>query len=239
MSLKGKIVEIGELDQSHKVTLYQLMNSFYDDLTSEAFYRDLDNKDHCILLLNQFGSIVGFSTQVSISLEVEGRQVAGVFSGDTIIHPDYWGSLELFKVFTKQYILGRNKADSIYWFLISKGYKTYKMLPLFFNEFYPNYRVETPEFEQKLMNEFGKTYYPEEYNLNTGVIHYKGIKDKLKEGVADVTERQLKDPDVAFFLRANPEYGIGNDLVCVTYLSEDNLNYTAKRLLLGKDKASE
>ena len=239
MSLQGKIMGINELNQSHRSKLYQLMNAFYDDITPEAFSRDLEKKDHCILLLDQKGIIQGFSTQMILDVHVNGKPVSGVFSGDTIIHPDYWGSIELFKTFTRQYIAGRKGSDALYWFLISKGYKTYKMLPLFFNEFYPNFRKTTPVFEQDVMHAFGKSLYPEDYDPGTGVIQYKGLTDKLKPGLADASTRRHKDRDVAFFLEANPGHAQGNDLVCLTRLAEDNLNRTAQRLLLGKEHSHE
>ncbi|MDW7670457.1 MAG: hypothetical protein SCK57_08965 [Bacillota bacterium] len=140
MTLQGKMVAVGQLNDRDRANLYRLMAAFYDDVTPEAFHRDLEEKDHSILLLDEDGTIQGFSTQKMLQVEAAGRRVTGVFSGDTIIHPDHWGSLELFKVFARHYIAEQKEQEPLYWFLISKGYKTYKMLPLFFNEFYPDYR---------------------------------------------------------------------------------------------------
>lgn len=241
MIVQGKMVEISELNQVHRSRLYSLMNTFYDDATPEAFHRDLEEKDHCILLLDEGGTIQGFSTQKVLRVQAQGRQVTGVFSGDTIIHPEHWGSLELFRVFVRHFIAGRKMDDSqepFYWFLISKGYKTYKMLPLFFNDFFPDYRRITPAFERAVIHAFGHSRYPDEYDPDTRVIRYAGTKDKLKPGVADVTERHRRDPHVSFFLESNPDYAQGNDLVCLTRLAEDNLNRTAQRLFLGKRQDS-
>ena len=233
MTLNGEIVEAHLLNEKEKENMYILMNEFYDDVTPVAFMKDLREKDYCILLLDENGEIKGFSTQKIMNLDINGENIFGVFSGDTIIHKNYWGSLELYKIFAQYFINYGKKYKFFYWFLISKGYKTYKMLPLFFNHFYPNYKVKTPKFEQAIMDSFGKFKYPQEYDKRTGVICYKGIKDRLKEGVADITEKQLKDKNIEFFIQENPDYFKGNDLVCVAQIVEENLKKTSQRLLLG------
>lgn len=63
---------------------------------------------------------------------------------------------------------------------------------------------------KKIMDNFGENFYPKEYNKKTGVIEYKKIKkDKLKEGVADITERHLKNKDIKFFSRKKSQIFYG------------------------------
>lgn len=224
----SKFIAIDEITDSEKVQMLNLMKEFYDDVLDRAFNDDLKEKDYCIILYNENGSVKGFSTQKEMSIETSKKTINGIFSGDTIIHKDYWGSLELYKEFARAFI--KDGDEDFYWFLISKGYKTYKMLPLFFKDFYPNYKKRTPSFEQEIMDEFGKKNFPLDYDKNSGVIKYKGIKDKLKDGVADITERQRRDKDIKYFTQINPEHIGGDDLVCLAKLNQDNLRNTAKRL---------
>lgn len=235
VELHGNIIEVQQLTEQEKKTMFSLMELFYDDTTYSVFIKDLEEKDYCILLFDSDNKIKGFSTQKIMSVAVGKEIVFGVFSGDTIIHKDYWGSMELYKLFAKFFIRYGKQYGSFYWFLISKGYKTYKMLPLFFNKFYPNCNERTPAFEQEIIHSFAQGKYPDEYDREAGVIFYKGIKDKLKAGVADVTEKQVKDIHVSYFLKLNPEYFKGNDLVCIAKLTEENLKPVARRLLLGRD----
>jgi len=232
--LHGKIVEAKLLTEQDRKEMFSLMEEFYDDTALNVFMKDLEEKDYCILLFDEVGRIKGFSTQKIMSVEVEGENVYGVFSGDTIIHKEYWGSIELYKLFAKYFISYGKRYGNFYWFLISKGYKTYRMLPLFFKEFYPNYRVETPTYEKGIMDSLGAAKYSDEYDKERGVILYKGTKDRLKAGVADITEKQLKDADILHFLKLNPEYYKGNDIVCLAKLTEGNLKPAIRRLLLGK-----
>jgi hypothetical protein len=234
MELHGRITEVGQLTEQDKQAMFLLMAEFYDDTAFPVFIRDLSEKDYCILLYDASNIIQGFSTQKIMAVDVGGAPVYGVFSGDTIIHKDYWGSMELFRVFARFYIDYGKRYENFYWFLISKGYKTYKMLPVFFNEFYPNYRTVTPPHEQAIIAAFGRQKYPDEFDPQSGVIFYKGVKDKLKAGVADITAKQLRDKDIVHFLQLNPGHQKGYDLVCLTRLTEDNFKPAAQKLLLGK-----
>ncbi len=234
LALYGKVIDTALLGKEDKQTMFYLMDEFYDNVSMKVFQEDLSEKDHCILLVDEKGDIKGFSTQKVMSVDIGLKKVWGVFSGDTIIHRDYWGSFELFKVFAQYYVRFGEQYGVFYWFLISKGYKTYKMLPLFFNEFYPKFNKKTPEFELAVMNSFGNKKYPLEYDAKRGVIVYGGKRDRLKEGVADILEKQLKDENIEFFTRINPGYIEGDDLVCLTKLSRDNFNKTAQRLFLRK-----
>jgi hypothetical protein len=231
MEIRSNIKLISLITETEKKEMFQLMKEFYDNVDGQIFIRDLLDKDYCIMLYNEENIVKGFSTGKEIHVEVDGKLIKGIFSGDTIIHKDYWGRMDLYKEFARNFV--KSGSEEYYWFLISKGYKTYKMLPLFFKEFYPNYKVSTPLDEKKIMDAFGLSMYPMDYNKETGVNEYKSIKDKLKEGVADITEKQLKDMDIKFFIEENPGYIYGNDLVCLAKLNQENLRKTAERLFRG------
>lgn len=231
MEIRSNIKLISLITETEKKEMFQLMKEFYDNVDGQIFIRDLLDKDYCIMLYNEENIVKGFSTGKEIHVEVDGKLIKGIFSGDTIIHKDYWGRMDLYKEFARNFV--KSGSEEYYWFLISKGYKTYKMLPLFFKEFYPNYKVSTPLDEKKIMDAFGLSMYPMDYNKETGVNEYKSIKDKLKEGVADITEKQLKDMDIKFFIEENPGYIYGNDLVCLAKLNQKNLRKTAERLFRG------
>lgn len=228
--LYGEIINMDTITNKDIMSMYKLMVEFYDNMEYENFIEDLRNKDYCIILRNEIREIKGFSTQKIIRLNVNNRVIHGVFSGDTIIHKEYWGNFELHKVFTKFFFDYGEKYREFYWFLISKGYKTYKMIPMFFKKAYPNYREDTPKEIQELIIAFGRSAYPNEFDHKDGVIKYNKIKDKLKEGIADIDEKKLRDRDIEFFVQKNPTYKEGNDLVCITSLKRENLKPAANRL---------
>lgn len=232
--LTGEVMAVKMLTEQNRQDMFRLMAEFYQDTEWSVFLRDLAEKQYCILLFDAEHRLRGFSTQQILQFDVAGEAITGVFSGDTIIHRECWGSMELYRVFARYFMDFGKRYGTFYWFLITKGYKTYKMLPLFFKDYYPSYKGATPDFEQQIMEGYGRLKYPEEYDPQSGLILYRGKKDKLKPGVADITEKQLRDADIRYFLRRNPEYYAGYDLVCLARFTEDNLRPGVQRLILGK-----
>lgn len=232
--LKGTVRPIAEFSEKEISAMYKLMAEFYDDTDEGVFRRDFFGKDYCLVLCSENGDIVGFTTQKVIELSVNGKKVHGIFSGDTIIHKAYWGDIELFRVWARFWFKFAERYDEFYWFLICKGYKTYRMLPLFWTEFYPNYRTETPEYEQAIIDAYALEIYPDEYNKESGVIEYKSLKDKLKTGVADVGAHEMKNKDIAFFCNKNPDYVKGNDIACLAKIDKAVLKKRVVELLFNE-----
>jgi hypothetical protein len=137
----------------------------------------------------------------------------------------------LFRVWSKFWFEYAEKFDEFYWFLICKGYKTYRILPLFWETFYPDYRCETPLREKKIIDAYAGMLYPEEYNPESGVIEYRSQKDKLRPGVGDIGERELRNRDIEFFSRANPGYTDGNDIACLARIDKAFLKKRSGRIL--------
>lgn len=232
--LKGKVLPISDHSESDISAMYALMSEFYDNTSEDVFRRDFFDKDYCLSLYSETGELVGFTTQKLLELQVDGKPINGIFSGDTIIHKEYWGDIELFRVWARFWFEFAEKYDEFYWFLVCKGYKTYRIMPLFWDEFFPNYRAETPELERKIIDAYAGRLYPNEYNPETGVIEYKSTKDKLKAGVADIGEHELKNKDIAFFCERNPGYIIGNDLACLARINKAALKKRTRALLFNE-----
>ena len=223
--------------------MFKLMTTYFNSMDRNDFEKDLKEKDWVVVLKDVLnGKIQGFSTFMLLNeMIIEGIRVKAIFSGDTIINFRYWGEKELFKIFgnfvfslSQKY---KQRKIKLFWFLISMGYKTYRLLPCFFKEFYPRYDKKTPHFEQKVLDTFACQKFPLEYENNTGLIHFDKPKECLKPGVADVGERRLKNPHIKFFCERNPLYMRGDELACITEFSEENLKLSACKVIFG-DKTS-
>ena len=212
--MTGKMVPLADITEADITAMYALMEQYYEQTDAETFRRDMAAKDY-VLTLRDEGEIVGFSTQKVLTVEVDGKGVSGVFSGDTIIRRDHWGEQELFRIWSQFWFPYARNFDEFWWFLICKGYKTYRILPTFWEEFYPTFCRETPAHEQAVMDAYAKALYPDEYEPSSGVIVYRHEKDRLRPGVADADEHRLKNKDIAYFCERNPGWQQGNDLVCL------------------------
>lgn len=236
MGLKSELLSINAITRLERDGMFQLMDEYYDHIGHESFENDLMEKDSALVLRDKEGILQGFTTIKVFGLNIDGLPVRLVFSGDTIINKHHWGSLELHRswIRTVYSMVGGDKGEA-YWLLMSKGYKTYRFLPVYFHDFYPRHNKETPVFEKKIIDAFGEFRQPGHYDPATGVIYLNGEKDFLKKGVADITDKHLKDPHIRFFVKMNPGYLKGDELVCLTKLSAENMKPMVLRYLQEPD----
>jgi hypothetical protein len=232
MKLYGKLVSPHELNINQRDSMFYLMNCYFEGVIREAFESDLNDKKWVIVLYDKLShNIQGFSTLQPLEVKVHNQPIRAVYSGDTIINKKYWGETELASIWGSLILklIEDDPNTPLYWFLISKGYRTYKFLPAYFNEFYPRYDKITPEFEQQLLCSLAKKKFSELYDQSSGVIScIKG--DHLNKEMAMIDTAHLNNPHVRFFLHKNPNYWKGEELACLTLLSTDNFRPLAKRI---------
>jgi len=221
--LVTKTLKLSSLSQSDVKTMFHLMCEYYEDVTWKEYRRDLYKKDAVILLRDRnTQEIKGFSTLLNIRMIINGKKVFGVFSGDTVIDKKYWGQRVLGKAFLKYLVIEKLKRvfRSYWWFLMSKGYKTYLLMANNFGEYYPHFQKPTPLATKQIMNAFYGSAYAEKYDEKTGLIQFSGPSCRLKRNVANVN-RELKqsDPKVDFFVKKNPEWYQGTELACIAKMS--------------------
>ncbi len=235
-NLTGEIERISSLEENDVDEMYKLMTSYNDDVDRKTFLNDLYEKRDVILLRNSLGKkLKGFSTLMLLEQNIDGNDMTALFSGDTIIDKNYWGENELARMWGRYAfsLIDEFPDKELYWFLMSKGYKTYRFLPVFFNEFYPRRDLEFPDKEKRILDVFAFFKFGENYDPKTGIISFDGKKDHLKGGVADITESRKKNPDIEYFEKKNPNWARGDELACIIKLTKDNFNKMAQRIIEG------
>lgn len=217
--LRAKTLKIHQLKDKQIQDMFHLFELFYDNVSFERFKNDLQNKSKVILMLDKHKAIKGFSTLHDFDFPHEGKNYRILYSGDTIIAPEHWGTSVLTMAFLKHMIKLKFKYPNrpVWWFLISKGYKTYLLLANNFINYYPRYDKQTPSEFKGLLQGLSDKLYPNRFNLSTGVIEFRdGEHEKLKETVAPITnELKEKYPKIKFFEDSNPEWRDGNELACI------------------------
>jgi hypothetical protein len=229
--LKGSLVSIDEI--TDRDVLYALMIRHYAQVDRVSFEADLEEKDGAITLRDDLGMIRGFSTYQFMHLHYLGREITVLFSGDTVIDRAFWGDSALFRTFGKLLYRTLNSTDELYWFLISKGIRTYQILPLFFNRFYPSVAEETPIKIASLIHHLAELKYPGSFEVRSGVI--KADTYRLRENMADVPPNKNANPHVRFFLEKNPGWLNGDELACLSELSIGNMKRSALRMIQDWD----
>jgi hypothetical protein len=199
--------------------MYKVFEKYYSEVSKEVFSSDLLKKDHVIILIDKKDqTIKGFSTILDYHFELGGKKVKGIFSGDTIIEKEFWGGSALQMAFIGYMFKEKLKKPltPLYWFLISKGYKTYLLMANNFLNHYPRFEQETPKEHKSIMDSFASDMYGEAYDPASGLIKFDGIHDHLKGNVAPITEEmKRKSSRINFFEDQNPTWESGSELVCL------------------------
>ena len=65
-------------------------------------------------------------------------------------------------------LIDKYRDEPLYWYLISKGYRTYRFLPVFFREFYPRHDVATPPVEAAVLYALGRRKFGDSYDGANG-----------------------------------------------------------------------
>ena len=232
MELQRKIIDIEALTNSQRQEMYALMQKHYDNTDRTVFEKDLSEKNWVLMLLDESkGRIVGFSTKLFFPFFFRNKKTWILFSGDTIIQREYWGSLGLCLVFSELItrLIKKYQNEEIYWMLISKGLRTYKYLPTFFVNYYPAYDKATPEVIRELINLLGEQRFPGSFDKLKGIIKAKPNAQSLKKEFQP--EFRLTNNIDVFFQEANPGYHKGDELLCLTKLSYDNFRPYYKRII--------
>ncbi|NLX27019.1 MAG: hypothetical protein GXY61_13855 [Lentisphaerae bacterium] len=228
--MKTQIISTQKVSEQNRSELYELFQQFYANTSSERFLRDFSNK-HWLIQMSDNGRLVGFSTQQLLELPWNGTTIRFLFSGDTIVHPDYWNQSQLAGAFGHLFL--RIEAQSrtpLYWFLISKGFRTYRFLPVFFNHFYPHHSVGDASMKP-LLDTVAKFMFKAAYNKQSGIIESDSTKDHLISRLAEIPSARQRNPHVQFFQRANPSYATGSELACLAPLSRSNLTRCGERVI--------
>ena len=229
-SLAAAIVTSDRLEAATIRAMYELYAASYADTSYDRFRRDLDAKTH-VLLLTHGGEILrGFTTLQHYSSDAPGYPVRVLFSGDTVVEPAYWGS----SVWALEWIrfagvLSRQCETPLYWLLIVKGHRTYRFLPAFANRYIPHHKVaESPE-ERALLTALAREKFGDCFDSATGIVRFPTPQGRLNGKLAEVPGKHRRLPSVAHFLKLNPGYPDGNELVCLCKLSRGNLRPLAAR----------
>lgn len=236
MRLHGETRSINTLSADDVRDMYALMRECYDNVSQTKFERDLYAKDGVVMLRGSGSGVRGFSSYVLSDTVFRGRRFRILFSGDTVVAPKDWGQWTLFKSFANMAsALLSGGEGTCYWFLLTKGIRTYLLLPLFFKHFYPHATLETPELQGELLHHLAAERFGPDYVRDEGIVKLNPPADRLKPELARVTGARLSNPHARHFLARNPGYTHGNELASIAELSRANLTPAANKFFKGAD----
>jgi hypothetical protein len=219
------IKTINNISLAEKRQMLNLHKQYFCNVQQKKFFRDLQEKNWCMLAVDDQNKIQGYSTFQLLTENIGKNEVMILYSGDTLMAKDYWqynltaiGFASVWQYLQKEY-----PHDDLYWLLLSKGYRTYRVLPVFFQQFYPRYNVTTPADMKQLIQKVCETKFNGCFDKERSIVLSKGKNDFLAPELAKIPSSKIKDPNVCYFLRQNPGYTRGDELACITSLHPSNI----------------
>ena len=216
--LRVRAIPTRTLDSATIDAMWRLYEEHYDHVDRATFDRDLAEKTLVFLGTDAgSGAVVGFSTALFYRRRHAGRSVGVYFSGDTIIHPRYWGQTALHRCVIATLVRWklRHPLTPLYWYLICSGYRTYLTLVRNFPEHWPHHERAMRTWEHGLLHALSRGRYGEAYDADRGVISFGATQPMLKTVVATLTHGALALPGVRFFTHVNPGHARGDELAMI------------------------
>ena len=231
--LRALILPPSALDDATRRAMLAAHARAYANVAQERFFRDLDGKDGVILLAEPGGAVAGFSTFRLVPMTVDGHPTVFLFSGDTVVDRRRRQSPLLAGAFG--HVMAR-MIDAFpeprrFWFLVSKGHRTYRFLPLYFRRFHPSFREPTPPAIERARLAIGRRLFGNAYDAAAGIVRHAEPADRLTPEEAAITAARVAQPDVRFFLDQNPGHARGDELACIAEVAWSNLNGAARRVI--------
>lgn len=230
--LQVRVRPVATLDQHEIRSMFELFRANYADVDFERFTRDLTWKDTVFMIDDQFGAMVGFSTLVARDFDLGQKPVRVVFSGDTIIDRNHWGSQAFAFAWIREIARIKSSAPDkpLYWLLISKGYRTYRYLDAFVLAFTPDWRGTVHSELDSMRDALAARLFGDHFNPQSGIVSWPEPRGRLASELVVLSERELQRADVRFFVDRNPGFAGGDELVCFCALEEDNMKPLTRRI---------
>ncbi|MDR1935323.1 MAG: hypothetical protein LBS49_07050 [Candidatus Accumulibacter sp.] len=220
----------GGLDAALLERMAALYLAHYDGSSEALFCRDLREKDEVVLLYCA-EELAGFSAFKCYTASWRGQPVRVVYSGDTVVARQHWGQQALaFAWITRMGEIRRQAPETpLYWFLLVKGHRTFKYLSVFGKSFFPHWQLQRPDL-RALAEELASARFGKDYDPASGIVRFPDSRGRLRADIAAPRAEELAKPGTRFFLRKNPGYAQGDELVCLCELVSANMKPLAARL---------
>ena len=226
----SRLLPRAELSAENRSAMHRLLARHFEGVTADQFHRDLSEKNW-VILIERDQRIVGFTTLLTYETSFDGQPLSVIYSGDTIVAPQAWNTCALPRGWIESVVgLRRRYPRGRYiWLLITSGFRTYRLLPVFWREFHPRCDATTPTDAQAMLEHLAAERFGHAFDPGAGIVRFPNPQ-RLRGGLADIPESRIDDPHVAFFMARNPGYARGDELVCITELTPANLTAAGRRM---------
>lgn len=230
--LRTEIRPAADLSAAIRDEMYGLFARAYAGTDRARFDRDLAAKRDVLLLRRGDGRIAGFTSLAVIDATDRGQPIRCVFSGDTLVDPAFWGSQALNFAWIRHIAAIRAEAPEtpLYWLLLSKGFRTYRYLSTFARQYVPRRDAPDDPALGALRDRLAAGLFGSDFDPGRGVVAHDPPREHLAPALAGLPETGRAAIEARYFVRLNPGYARGEELVCLCPLDPGNMRPFARRL---------
>ena len=237
--MNWRLVSRESLQRADRDAMRQLLTAHFDGVTRETFERDLDEKNWVVLFEDE-QRLRGFTTLLTYETRYRDEPISVVYSGDTIMARDAWNTALLPRAWIAAVRSIREqhlRTGRLYWLLLTSGVRTYRLLPVFWKDFYPRYDASTPAEVERLLAHLAVERFGARYRRDRRLVQFAAPQRLRDEGAPGVAGGR-HEPHVEFFHRANSDWREGDELVCLTEISADNLTAAGRRMWRARESGA-
>lgn len=198
--------------------MYELYASHYDNTSLDGFMRDLCKTSGVILSVRESDDkIVGFATQTVLSLDIDGKAVRGVLSGDTVVDQQYKDNDKLgaavYRFLIREHL--RHPLTPFYWLLAAKSFKSYMLLARYCQKHFPGVgRDQT--VHRRITQAYCEQLFPQAFDKDKMLLDFGESQARPRASDVQATSEQASgNPAAADFEMMNPTWRGGTEMPCL------------------------
>ena len=141
----GELLSRAALGPDEVADMYRLFTMHFEGVSAHRFRVDLGRKDWVIRVRDR-DTLLGFTSLQFLRVHAGVREFNVLYSGDTIMKPEARSTTLLARTWidSVRRISELHAVEDMHWLLLVSGFRSYRLLPVFWREFYPNYMKSTP-----------------------------------------------------------------------------------------------
>lgn len=231
----GELTPRSALSTEDVGDMYRLFRGHFERVTERCFQSDLERK-HWVIRIRDGQTLYGFTSLQFVRATADGHDLNVLYSGDTIVSPQARSTTLLARTWidSVRRLSRYYGATDLHWLLLVSGFRTYRLLPVFWKEFYPHHAQPTPASVRATIDTVASSMFGQCYSAQEGIVRL-AEPQPLRAQVSQIPASRLEDPHVRFFATNNPRHFDGDELVCWTRLSYDNLTEAGARMWRAGD----
>jgi len=226
----GELLPRAALTAAEIADMYRLFSTHFERVSASRFGCDLERKDW-VIRVREREVLLGFTSLQLLRVRHGGRDLDVLYSGDTIMRPEARSTTLLARTWIDgvRRISERYALAELHWLLLVSGFRTYRLLPVFWREFFPCHLRCAPADVRRTVDELAASLFGAGYDACAGIVRFDAPQP-LRPELSRIPASRLADPHVSFFASANPGHAEGDELVCWTRLAHDNLTAAGARM---------